>query len=268
MRSWHPSGNFWSIPVRCSRWASRNTWRLFLIPCCSAMRQSLKLLADGDDRMSLIGATASTWAKVKICRMECVTLNTSVTRSLAIIAPRSRCLIWRHARWILELCAGFCFDGPVLVTFLGRRLVTSFTHRVNSSTESAHGRVLSHARLKWARQESFIKSHFFLSTISLLLECARIGRRGWITGRSAVRVSWSRWLSPWWAVWMWNSKPWAVCSLRSWGSWLLSACTKISSSRAAWANCGLRCSCEHASFNVACPPSNLALRVESNFLEA
>ena len=34
-----------------------------------------------------------------------------------------------------------------MVTFLGRRLVASFTHRVNSSIESAHGRVLLPARL-------------------------------------------------------------------------------------------------------------------------
>jgi len=65
------------------------------------MRQLFESLADSDDRMSLIGTTASMWAKVKICRMECVTMNTSVTRSLAIIASSSRSLIWRsYARWI------------------------------------------------------------------------------------------------------------------------------------------------------------------------
>jgi len=53
------------------------------------MRQSFKSFADGDDEMSLIDATASMWAKMEICRMECVTMNTSVTRSLAIIASRS-----------------------------------------------------------------------------------------------------------------------------------------------------------------------------------
>jgi len=134
-------------------------------------------------------------------------MDTSITRSFAIIASPSRSLVWRsQTRWILELCAGFRFDGPVLVTFLGRRLVASFTHRVNSSIESAHGRVLLPARLTRAGQESFINFHFFLPTISLLLECARIGRRRRVTGRSAIRVPWSRRLSPWRAVWMWNFK--------------------------------------------------------------
>jgi len=120
MRSRHLSRNFWSSSesVCCSRWASRNTWHLSLIPCCSAMRQSFKSLADGDDEMSLIGATASMWAKVEICRMECVTMNTSVTRSLAIIASRSRSLTWRsHACWILELCAGLRVDGPAVLGY-------------------------------------------------------------------------------------------------------------------------------------------------------
>jgi len=54
------------------------------------MRQSFKSPADGDDGINLIGATASMWVKVQIYRMECVTMNTSVTRSLAIIASRSR----------------------------------------------------------------------------------------------------------------------------------------------------------------------------------
>ena len=71
--------------------------------------------------------------------MECVTMNT-------IIASRSSSRIWRsQARCVLELCTDFRFDGPVLVTFLGsvgRRLVASFTHRVNSSIGAAHGRVL------------------------------------------------------------------------------------------------------------------------------
>jgi len=53
------------------------------------MRQSFKSLAEGDDGISLIAATASMWVKVEIYRMECVTMNTSVTRSLAIIASRS-----------------------------------------------------------------------------------------------------------------------------------------------------------------------------------
>ena len=75
---------------------------------------------------------------------------------------------------------------------------------------------------------------FFLSTISLVLECARIGRRRRVTGWSTVRVLWSRRLSPWWAVWMWNSKPWPERSSRSWGSWLLPACTRISSNRHIW----------------------------------
>jgi len=153
--------------------------------------------------------------------MERVTMNTSVTRSLAIIASRSRSLIRRwHVHWILEPCAGFRFDGPVLVAFLGRRLVASFTHCFNSSIESAHDRVLLPARSTWARQELFIKFHFSLSAISLLLECARIGRRRRVTCGSAVRVLWSKWLSAWWAVWMWNSKPWDERSFRSWSMWL------------------------------------------------
>jgi len=39
------------------------------------MRKSFKLLADGDDGTSLIGVTASMWAKKDICRMGCVTMN-------------------------------------------------------------------------------------------------------------------------------------------------------------------------------------------------
>ena len=105
---------FWSSSVHCSRWASRNTWHLSLIDCCSAIRQSFKSLTVGDDGMSLIGATPSMWAKLEIYCMECVTMNTSVTRSLAIIASRSRSLIWRsYARCILKLWAGFRFDCPV-----------------------------------------------------------------------------------------------------------------------------------------------------------
>jgi len=108
----------------------------------------------------------------------------------------------------LELCDAFRFNGRVLMTFLGRRLLASFTHRVNLSIGSAHGRVLLPARLTWTHHESFVKSPFSLSTKSLLLECARMGYRRRVTGMSAVRFPWSRRLSPWWAVCMWNSKPW------------------------------------------------------------
>jgi len=125
--------------VRCSRWASCNTWRLFLIPCCSAMRQSFKSLADGDDGMSLIDATASMWAKVEICCMECVAMDTSITRSLAVIASRSRSLIRRsHTRWILELCAGFSFLWPSLGDFSGKETcgllypLCQFVHRIST----------------------------------------------------------------------------------------------------------------------------------------
>jgi len=62
------------------------------------MCQSFKSLADGDDGTSLIGVTASMWVKVKICRVECVTMKMSVARSLAINAPRSSSLIefWNY----------------------------------------------------------------------------------------------------------------------------------------------------------------------------
>jgi len=74
----------------------------------------------------------------------------------------------------------------------------------------------------------------------LLFECTRIGRRRRFAGRSAVRVLWSRLLSPWWAVWMWKSKPWVESFSKSWGSWLLPVCTRIPSSRATCVNCRLR----------------------------
>jgi len=126
-----------------------------------------------------------------------------------------------HARWILELWAGFRFDRPVLGTFLWRRLEASFMHRVNSSIGSAHDRVLLPARLTWAPEESFIKSRFFLLTTSLLPDCARSDRRKRVTGRCAIRIPWSKQLFSWCAVWMWNSKPWTERSSKSWGSWLL-----------------------------------------------
>jgi len=55
--------------------------------------------------------------------------NLNYVRVATQPAHRSYCrcvcsLIRRsNARWILELCAGFRLDGPVLVTFLGRRLL-------------------------------------------------------------------------------------------------------------------------------------------------
>ena len=73
------------------------------------MRKSFESLADGDDGTSLIGVTASMWAKKDICRMECVTTNPLVTRSLAIIALRSSSLIWRsHARWFSGDTVVYC----------------------------------------------------------------------------------------------------------------------------------------------------------------
>jgi len=67
--------DFWSSSVHGSRWASRNTWHLSLIDCCSAIRQSFESLTVVDDGMSLIGATPSMWAKLEICCMECVTMT-------------------------------------------------------------------------------------------------------------------------------------------------------------------------------------------------
>jgi len=97
MRSVHLFHNFCSTYVRrCNRWASRNTWRRSLISCCSAMHQSFKSLADGDDRMSLNGATA--WANVEICRMQCL------TQSQVWIRPSQG--LWQSLPHVLEVLCG------------------------------------------------------------------------------------------------------------------------------------------------------------------
>jgi len=65
------------------------------------MRQSFKSLADGDDGMSLIGATSSMWDKVEICRMKCVTMNVSFWQSLpqateVLSGDRTPAEIWNY----------------------------------------------------------------------------------------------------------------------------------------------------------------------------
>jgi len=94
MRSQHLSRNFWNF--QCAEIdGPLATLACSPIPWHSAMRQSFNSLADGHDEVSLIGATPLAWAKVEIWRTECVAINTSVTRSLAIIASCSRSRIWR-----------------------------------------------------------------------------------------------------------------------------------------------------------------------------
>jgi len=69
-------------------------------------------------------------------------MNTSVTRSLSIIASRSRSLMWRsQARCILELCADFSkLGGAVESLLIGHKYSLLTLRRCRQDNLSCTGR--------------------------------------------------------------------------------------------------------------------------------